>query len=69
MIDRKMAKFFLDQCVGTTDGHMAAIPNNPVLYSLTAAYLGLRPKEKEFATFLRELADALDCDMENDNVN
>lgn len=52
------AKFFYDQCVGNTSGHMAMIPNTPILQSLALAH-GVETEE-EFAAFLRYVADWLD---------
>lgn len=57
-VSHSMAKLFYDQCFGTTDGHMAAIPNNPVLNSIVVAS-GVRTQE-QFADFIREVADWLD---------
>lgn len=37
-VSEETAKFFVDQCIGTHSGHMAAIPNNPVLFGLLKAH-------------------------------
>ena len=56
-VSEPMAKYFYDQCSGMYNGHMAAIPNNPVLYGLMVAH-GVNTKE-DFARFLRQVADQL----------
>lgn len=57
-VSKSMAKFFMDQCMGETDGHMAAIPNNPVLFGICMAHeVGNTAK---FAEFLRDVADKLE---------
>jgi len=59
--DKTIAKFFYDQVVGAQVGHMANIPNNPVLSSLVCAQTGeYSPTEAQFAAMLREIADCLD---------
>jgi hypothetical protein len=59
IVQKEMAKFFMDQVIGDYDGHMAPIPNNPVLNSIATAY-GIKYQPKQFAEFLRGIADALD---------
>jgi hypothetical protein len=66
MNEKTLAKFFYQQCAGTTSGHMANVPNNPTLFSLTSAYSEqintscVAASEEQFAKMLREMADALD---------
>ena len=65
MNDDTLAKFFYEQCAGVTSGHMAPIPNNPVLFGLLSAATGTRDNnyaasQTEFAELLREIADWLD---------
>lgn len=56
-VSEPMAQFFMDQCVGDHNGHMAAIANNPVIMSVCKAH-GVSTKE-DFARFLRQVADQL----------
>lgn len=57
-VSEAVSAFFLDQCIGTTPGHMANIPNNTTLYSLMQAHC---VHEKDaFVRFLRQVADNLD---------
>jgi len=66
-MNRTVAEIFYQQCAGTTSGHMANVPNNPVLYSLLSAYLGDSPGSSDcyainraaFADMLREMSEAL----------
>jgi len=58
-VSKEMAIFFKDQLVGTYSGHMAAIPNNPVLYGLMAAHKADN-SNRDFAEFLRQVADKID---------
>lgn len=53
-----VANFFMEQCIGEHNGHMAAIPNNPVLMGLLNAHDACQ--QDKFAAFLREVADKLD---------
>jgi hypothetical protein len=62
---KEMAEFFYEQCAGTTSGHMAAIPNNPVLFGLVSACAGKSGSthacsRPEFAALLREAAAYLE---------
>jgi hypothetical protein len=64
-MNETLAKFFYEQCAGTTSGHMAMVPNNPTMFALVRAYTGKHDNcyaatEKQFAEMLREMADALD---------
>jgi len=55
-----MAKFFMDQIVGLHNGHMASIPNNPVLQSMIIAYFGTYKIDSEqFREFLNGVSEAL----------
>ena len=58
----KLANVFYEMCVGVTDGHMAAVPNNPILFSIFMAIgeSDYRMNKIEFAKTLREFADALE---------
>ena len=56
-VSEPVAEFFMDQCMGESTGQMAMVPNNPVLFGLTAAH---RIKGKEdFAKFLIDVANQL----------
>ncbi len=57
-VNYEMADLFYEQCVGETNGHMAAIPNSPILWSI-AVVNNCKTKEA-FAEFLREVANNLD---------
>lgn len=59
------AKLFANQCIGSYSGHMSMIAFNPTLQSIAGAH-GVKvhshpsdTTEKEFATFLRMVADQL----------
>jgi len=54
-VSREMAVFFMEQCIGETNGQMAAIPNNPGL--CIAHKVDNMPK---FIDLLRAMADELD---------
>ena len=58
-VSEGVAKFFKDQIVGETSGHMAMIPNNPTLYGLALAHKADN-SDADFAKFLREIADWID---------
>jgi len=64
-VDKIVAELFYQQCAGSTTGHMAMIPNNPVLHGmLSAAYpdfaCGVHACSKEqFAEFLQQASEAL----------
>lgn len=60
-ITKEIAEFFMDQVVGSSYGHMAAIPNNRVTDSLCRMYTQHRAEmsKSEFAEFLRAVADRL----------
>jgi len=56
-VSEPVAQFFYQQCAGETNGHMASIPNNPVIYGLIQAHKAMSPDD--FARFLRQVADCL----------
>ena len=63
-MEKVMAKFFYEQCVGSTSGHMAMVPNNPMLFTLAKAYSMSNDShhaatEAEFSAMLLEIVDAL----------
>jgi len=67
VISKLLAKFFYEQCAGTTAGHMANIPNNPVLFSLiqgfSSGHKNINAVEQEdFIKFLRLIADELESE-------
>lgn len=52
------ALFFMEQCIGVHNGHMAEIPNNPVLEGLCRTHM---VKDKiTFALFLKSVAEQLE---------
>ena len=57
-VSREVAAFFSEQCYGTHNGHMAEIPNNPVISGLLMAH-GV-DRNEYFIEFLRKAADALE---------
>ncbi len=62
--NKAMAEFFYEQCAGSTSGHMAMLPNNPVVYGLIKAHTGTRDNchaatKTDFAVLLRKMADEL----------
>ena len=57
-VSKEMANLFFDQCVGSTDGHMAAIPNSPVLWSIAVAN-NAHGSKKQFSEFLMGVAKQL----------
>lgn len=59
-ISKEMARLFQEQCVGTYSGHMASIPNNPVLFSIFIALFGNEYDAREkFADALIAMGNAL----------
>jgi hypothetical protein len=59
---KTMARFFCSQCIGSTNGHMAKIPNNPVLHELLVSYIGGsgEPSEEDFVNFLLDVIDGME---------
>lgn len=60
----KLARLFYDQCVGEFNGHMAAVPHNPLFASIFKA-AGWNGGERSFSNILRQIADDLDKEAEN----
>lgn len=58
-VSKGVAIYFKEQLVGETSGHMAAIPNNPVLRGLLMAH-DASDSDASLAIFLRECADWID---------
>lgn len=56
-VSKAVSVYFYDQICGDTNGHMAAIPNNPVLGGLMAAH-GVESRT-DFAEFLKQVVDNL----------
>ena len=64
-MEEAFATLFYEQCAGTTAGHMAPIPNNPVLFSMVKAKMNNHShthaaSKNEFAELLREIARTLE---------
>jgi len=59
-VSEAVAEYFYDQCAGMYSGHMAAIPNNPVIYGLIKAHSA--DQKVDFARFLRQVADKLEAE-------
>lgn len=65
-MNKKLAKVFYEMCAGSHSGHMANIPNNPVIYSILRAMSEGRDDQcyamslSEFAITLRDMADAIE---------
>lgn len=59
-VNESVAKVFYDQCMGDYPGHMANIPNNPVLMSICVA--SGATNKKTFIEFLKQVADQLPDD-------
>jgi hypothetical protein len=56
----EFAKLFKDQCIGTTNGHMAEIANNALFQSMFMAMTGEQKlSDFEFAETLEAIATAL----------
>ena len=58
MVSEPMAELFMDQCIGSYNGHMSAIPNNAVIDGICRAHR-VNNKKEDFARFLRQVADQL----------
>lgn len=68
-MERKTALMIKEQIMGTTTGHMANVPNSPILWSIFTTLIGDdydpvhdNKKEKAFAALCREIADALEVE-------
>lgn len=62
-VSKPVAQLFLEQCVGSTSGHMAAIPNSPTIQTIIGCHVPSQRENihfKDFAEFLRQVADQLD---------
>ena len=57
IVSDAMAILFKDQCMGETSGHMAMIPNNPVLFGICTAH-NIKT-DKDFSDFLKQVAEKL----------
>ncbi len=55
----KIADYFMQQCIGGSDGHMAVIPHNPSMKGFIQAFCHYSPDRKQFAEFLDEMSAAL----------
>lgn len=64
-MDKLTAEIIKEQMIGETAGHMASIPNNPILFSIFNAYKIMSPNEigynndDIFKYFISELNEAL----------
>ena len=60
-MDKLTAKIIQEQMIGQTNGHMAAIPNNPIMFSMFEVYCDgtLADRDWMFAEFLKEISEAL----------
>lgn len=65
MNQKALSELFYEQCAGTYSGHMANVPNNPLMFGLVAAATEVRSdncyaaSKNNFANLLREIADQL----------
>ena len=57
IVSKPMAKLFMDLCMGESSGHMAMIPNNPVLFAMCKSHNIY--DEDDFSRFLRMVANQL----------
>lgn len=55
----KIADYFMQQCVGGSDGHMATIPHNPNIKAFVQAFCNYSPDRKQFADFLIQIGNTL----------
>lgn len=64
-MNKILAQVVMDQIIGTYSGHMAAIPNNPVLFGIFWRIADEMPvemsSEQKFAATLRAIADAIEA--------
>ena len=64
----EFARLFKDQCVGEHNGSMAAMPNNPLFYSIFFAMTGkYKLSDLEFAEALEAVANALRAPIGDNN--
>jgi len=59
IVSESVSKFFKDQVIGSHNGHMSLLPNNPTLQGLAMAH-GADKSDEDFAKFLRAVADWID---------
>lgn len=64
-MDKLTAIIIKEQMIGETSGHMAFIPNSPVLFSIYQVYqqnvsLPSGEDDSEFISFLKDLVQALE---------
>lgn len=57
-VNESIAKLFYDQCMGSTSGHMANIPNSPILSAICLASGVVN--ENDFKQFLIDVSEELD---------
>jgi len=62
-VSKEMAVFFMEQCIGETNGHMAAMPNNPTIQGLCRAHgamsVSLSEEKELFAEFCKQVSEQL----------
>jgi hypothetical protein len=71
-MERLTAEIIKNQMIGQTAGHMASIPNNPILFSMFEVFCNVSMQKKDtnytldeaFKKFIEELNDALDIVVE-----
>ncbi len=56
-VSESVAKYFYEQCAGSFTGHMANVPNNPVLHGLLHAHSV--SSKQDFSRFLHQVAEKL----------
>ncbi len=57
-VSQATAFYFKDICIGEYSGHMAMIPNNPIVQGLVKAHEATK-SNATFADFLRQVADQI----------
>ncbi len=55
----KIADYFMQQCMGGSDGHMAVIPHNPNIKAFIQAFCNYAPDRGQFAEFIIEMGNVL----------
>ena len=60
-VSKNVSDIFYEQMCGSTSGHMAHVPNNPVLFSMMKVFSGssdnvYAASKTEFAELLRSIA-------------
>jgi hypothetical protein len=65
-MEKLTAEIIKDQLIGETNGHMATVPNNPIIFSLYSVWYAQNGQNKNwndaFASFLKEVAQGLEND-------